>query len=332
MKQKKTYIQLIILIVLFTGLFIYNEFQKIYVEEDNSYIPIKEVIEKPIIEDEVTINEDPAEETKKEETTKNSKPNKPVDEVKPTPPVEEPVKTQEQTNDELRKSLQTKYGITIKYGHEMEGYLIAGEYTPTYLTDADVINESLRDVDSYISYYPKGFFKEMKDFEMPLTIHIVKNIPNSGIAGIADKEFYNDIRITVCTDEFFFRVLHHELFHYIEAYMETISYYKGGVFNGWNDLNPTGFKYGTTVDAYSYSLLDTTKTPYFINNYGQTNEREDRATLFEDLMARTIETKNSFISPNPIWYKGKMIAEEIDKWFDTVNSSTTERWERFIYI
>lgn len=134
----------------------------------------------------------------------------------------------------------------------------------------------------------------------------------------------------MCTDEFFFRVFHHEVFHYIEAYMEIIGY-NDGIFTDWNNYNPEGFVYGNTNSSYSYSMINPPTNSYFINDYGQTNEREDRATIFEDLMARAYETKNSFINTNNIWLKGKSISIEIDKYFNTVNSSTIERWERFIY-
>ncbi len=273
--------------------------------------------------------------TKKVETSKKTNQTKVENagnnqQITETP--EEPVtveKSKEQINDELRKSIQTKYGVTIKYGEEMGDYKLKGKL-PTKLTDPDEINENLKNIKTHIAYYPVGFFKEMKNYDMPLTIYLVKNIPGSGIVGIADKEFYSDIKITICTDQFFFRVFHHEVYHYIEAYMETKGY-NNSIFKNWDSLNPEGFSYGKTNSNYSYSLVDNDKIAYFINNYGQTNEREDRATIFEDLMARAYEPKNSYIESNNIWTKGKMISEEIDRYFKTVTSSKTERWERFIY-
>lgn len=238
-------------------------------------------------------------------------------------------KTQEQINDEYRKSIENEYGVTIKYADELGDYRLRG-YLPTKLTDPNEIYENLNNIKTHVAYYPVGFFKEMRDFGMPLTIYLVKNIPNSNIAGIADKEFYDDIKITICTDQFFFRVFHHEVFHYIEAYMEIVGY-NDGIFTNWDSLNPEGFSYGTTNSSYSYSIINPVDIAYFINDYGQTNDREDRATIFEDLMARSYELNNSYIEKNKIWDKAKAIAIEMDKYFNTVNSNTIERWERFIY-
>lgn len=306
------------------------------VEENNI---VKEVIEEvkvdknndKIIEENISVSNEkiiekivPNEEINKVEESKT-----PIEVVKSVEEKIKKVKTQEEINDEFRKSIENEYGVTIKYGNEMGDYRLSG-YLPTKLTDPLEINENLDNIKKYIAYYPVGFFKEMKDFGMPLTIYLVKNIPNSGIAGIADKEFYDDIKITVCTDEFFFRVFHHEIYHYIEAYMEVVGY-DNGVFTNWDSFNPDEFIYGSTNSSYSYSLINPPINSYFINDYGQTNDREDRATIFEDLISRAYETNNSFISTNNIWLKGKAICEEIDKYFDTVNLDNIERWERFIY-
>lgn len=147
---------------------------------DNKEEVIEKIIQKKeetSIKEEEVINNTNNSDKDKEEVIENTGDTKPV------------TKTQEQINDEFRKTIENMYGVTIKYGNEMGDYKLRG-YLPTKLLDPLEIYENLENIKEHITYYPVGFFKEMKDFGMPLTIYLVKNIPNSGIAGIADKEFY----------------------------------------------------------------------------------------------------------------------------------------------
>lgn len=239
------------------------------------------------------------------------------------------VKTEEQINDEYRKSVEQLYGINIKYGSELGNYLIYGQI-PTPVTDNDVIMKALKDMNNYLSYYPKGMFREIKNSGIDLSFYIVKTIPNTSVAGIADYEFGDRIKITLSTDSFFFRVIHHEIYHYMEKYMSFGSY-PNEVYPNWNTLNPNSFVYGDFNSEYSYNMINNLKGAYFINNYGQTNEREDRATIFEDMMARASKPKGCYDKDEQIWKKAKYISETIDKHFNTVNSNVIERWERFVY-
>lgn len=241
-------------------------------------------------------------------------------------------KTQVQINDEYRKSLETKYNINIKYGNEMNDYEIYG-VIPTYLDNPSDVYTNLNQVNTSLGYYPTGFFKEMKDHDTPLTLYLVYDVPGVDIAGLTDHQFGDNIIITLCTNEMIFRYIHHEIFHYIETYMSFEDYHEPAtLFKNWNNYNPSEYSYGSFISSYNYDRF-TVGDYYFINNYGQTNDREDRATIFEDLMARTEynELPHSFIEGNHLWDKAKYISDEIDRIFTCVNSSTTERWERMLY-
>ena len=239
---------------------------------------------------------------------------------------EEVVLTQAELNNQYRNKLQTTYGITIAYGDEMGSYLI-GYYSPTKMTDDTEINEYLTRIETELKKYPTGFFKEMKNFGMPLTLYIVKDIPNSGIAGLTDSQFADNIIISIKSGLLFEKTLNHEIMHYIDAYLK-IKMYPEDLESIWNELNPDNYTYGSFDTSLDF-LTTQNNNSYFLSNYAQTNWREDRATLFEDLMTRSLK-RSCYTEGTPLYNKIKTIAEQIDKYYDCVNSSTTEYWERFL--
>ncbi len=239
---------------------------------------------------------------------------------------EEVVLTQAELNNQYRNKLQTMYGITIAYGDEMGSYLI-GYYSPTKMTYDTEINEYLTRIETELKKYPTGFFKEMKNFGMPLTLYIVKDIPNSGIAGLTDSQFADNIIISIKSGLLFEKTLNHEIMHYIDAYLK-IKMYPEDLESIWNELNPDNYTYGSFDTSLDF-LTTQNNNSYFLSNYAQTNWREDRATLFEDLMTRSLK-RSCYTEGTPLYNKIKTIAEQIDKYYDCVNSSTTEYWERFL--
>ena len=241
---------------------------------------------------------------------------------------EQEVPTQEEINNTYRNELQNKYGVRIAYGNEMGNYSATGANL-TKMIDPNTISEYLKKVDSVLSLYPSGFFKEIINFNMPLTIYLVEAVENGQYAGLLDSQFMNDIKLTIKRDGLFERTLHHELFHYIDAYL-SVKMYPDNVEYSWNNLNPEGYSYGTVISSYTFNMVTNAPGAYFINDYSQTNYREDRATLFADMMTRVL--KKSYMNEGePILIKMRRIAEELDIYFSTVNSINKEYWERLIY-
>ncbi|MGN1372238.1 MAG: hypothetical protein ACI4XM_08200 [Candidatus Coprovivens sp.] len=239
---------------------------------------------------------------------------------------EEIVLSQEELNNQYREQLETSYGIKIAYGDEMGNYYVTS-YLPTKMTDEDEINEYLGRLENQLKKYPIGFFKEMKDFGTPLTLYLVKEIPNSGIAGLTDSQFANNIIITIKSGLLFEHTLNHELMHYIDVYIR-LKAYPEDLEPLWNSLNPDGYNYGSFDKSLDF-ITTQNNNSYFLSNYAQTNWREDRATLFEDMMTRAIK-RNCYSEGTPLYNKIKLISEQIDKYFDCVNNTTTEYWERFL--
>ena len=119
----------------------------------------------------------------------------------------------------------------------------------------------------------------------------------------------------------------HELMHYIDVYIR-LKAYPEDLEPLWNSLNPDGYNYGSFDKSLDFITTQNSNS-YFLSNYAQTNWREDRATLFEDMMTRNIK-RDCYSEGTPLYNKIKLISEQIDKYFGCVNSTTTEYWERFL--
>lgn len=226
------------------------------------------------------------------------------------------------TNNDLRSSIQNRYGITVRYGAETNGYTVGG-LSSIMLSDANRINEVLNSLNYNLSLYPSGFFQETKQGDYSLTIYLLKRYSQENVTGITDSTTKNVV-ISLATDYSFVESLHHELYHYIEKYM----FYRGANYTTWNSLNPVGFNYGKTNTAISYV---NTKDPYasFVNIYAQTDEYEDRASTFEYMMSPS--EASCLVTGTTIWKKAKYMCEQIDAVFQSVSPSVTEYWERYIY-
>lgn len=225
-------------------------------------------------------------------------------------------------NNNLRNSIENKYGITVKYGVETNGYTVSG-LSSVRLSDSNKINQVLNELNSNLSVYPAGLFNETKQGGYTLTIYLLKRYSQDNVTGITDSTTKN-VLISLATDYSFEESLHHEIYHYIEKYMYT----RGANYTTWNTLNPPDFKYGTTNSAFSYTTANNINA-YFVNDYAQTDEYEDRASTFEYLMSNS--EAGCLKTGTTIWKKAKYICEQIDAVFKTVTPSVTEYWERYVY-
>lgn len=238
-------------------------------------------------------------------------------------PIETPTQPSiETTNDNLRKNIESRYGISIRYGAKTNGYTVAGLST-IMLTDANRINQLLGELNSNLALYPSGFFNETKEGGYTLTLYLIKQYSQANVTGITDSTTKN-VLISLATDYSFTESLHHEIYHYIEKYMYT----RGANYTTWNTLNPAGFNYGATNATLSYTSTGSANA-YFVNNYAQTDQYEDRASTFEYMM--DTEEAICLQTGTTIWKKAKYISEQIDAVFRTVSPNITEYWERYVY-
>ena len=201
------------------------------------------------------------------------------------PPVVE--KTQAEKNDEYRKQLQNKYSVKIAYKNELGNYTING-YGSEKLNDDNKINNCLGEIGKTLKNYPNGFFKEMKDYGMPLTIYLVNSISDD-VSGLTDAKDKSDIKIMIAPASLFENTLNHEIMHYIDTYIKDKGY-PIDINNTMKDVNPVGFTYGDTSNDYVY-YFTSVDNAYFLSTYGKKNYLEDRAVLFSDMMTRTFANR-----------------------------------------
>ena len=143
------------------------------------------------------------------------------------------------------------------------------------------------------------------------------------VTGVTDST-YKRVLISVASDYSFSDTLHHELYHYIEKFIFS----KGFRFTSWNTLNPVDFNYGVVNGTLSYSRTYSADS-YFVNNYAQTDQFEDRASTFEYMM---MPNKASCLNNGKtIWLKAKTMSEQIDFFLNSVSPDVTEYWERHVY-
>ena len=240
----------------------------------------------------------------------------------PVPTPQTPAEpTIDEINNNLRVELQNKYGVTIKYGNETNGYSVGGMST-SIISDPSKINKALSDLSVNIANYPDGFFKEFNSIGLHLTIYLIDTYSVSEVTGVTDPSS-NNVIISIATYYPFSESFNHETYHYMERYIKI----KGGIFTAWQQYNPSDFKYGSLNSNLSFDRTNNANS-YFVNNYAQTDEYEDRASTFEYMMA---DAKKSCMNYNlPIWNKANYMSKVIDAYFNTVNSSTVEYWERFL--
>ncbi len=234
-------------------------------------------------------------------------------------------KTQAEKNDEYRKQLQNKYSVKIAYKNELGNYTING-YGSDKLNDDNKINNCLGEIDKTLKNYPNVFFKEMKDYGMPLTIYLVNSI-SGNVSGLTDAKDKNDIKIMIAPASLFENTLNHEIMHYIDSYIK-VKGYPIDINNTMKDVNPVGFTYGDTSNEYVY-YFTSVDNAYFLSSYGKTNYLEDRAVIFSDLMTRTF-TKDYYANGTPINKKAKLISLQIKEHFNTLSNTERYYWDRFL--
>ena len=239
------------------------------------------------------------------------------------PPVVE--KTQAEKNDEYRKQLQNKYSVKIAYKDELGNYTING-YGSDKLNDNNKINNCLGEINKTLKNYPNGFFKEMKDYGMPLTIYLVNSI-SGNVSGLTDAKDKSDIKIMIAPASLFENTLNHEIMHYIDSYIK-VKGYSIDINITMKDVNPIGFTYGDTSNEYVY-YFTSIDNAYFLSAYGKTNYLEDRAVIFSDLMTRTF-TKDYYADSTPINKKAKLISSQIKEHFNTLSNTGRYYWDRFL--
>ena len=280
----------------------------------------KPVESKPVVEEKPEIKPEKPNTTTDNNTNTSNSDNK--TENTQTPPQAVVTPTIEEKNATLRNTIQNTYGVVVKYGNETNGYSVGGMGTVA-LSDTNIINTALVNLNKALALYPSGFFQEVKGKGFPLTFYLIKRYSKENVTGVTDSSSKN-IVISIATDYDFADTFHHEVYHYMERYILST----GFTFTSWNTLNPSGFNYGTFNGNYSYAKTYS-EDAFFVNTYAMTDQYEDRASTFEYMMKSS--KASCFNYGKTIWLKAKTMCEQIDYFFSTVTESNKEHWERHVY-
>ena len=287
----------------------------------------KKVVDKPKTNTEVKKDNKPVEQPKPSTGTTTPPVNKPN--TGTTPPTPKPVeKTLKELNDEKIADMTSRYGVKFTVRDQSRTRVGRGNGTAIY--DEEKLKTVLNSVNYSLSLYPAGFFKEFNANGMSLTLNLLDKIDN-GLHGLSDSEFLSNVVISVATSSFLFEeTLHHEILHYIDNYIET-KMYPNTPETEYVTCNPAGFAYGNPNSSLSFKYTNA-QTAYFIADYGQINYKEDRATLFPRLMRPSISAGNEFLkySNSPLSCKARILVRQIDQAFNTVTSSKSIAWNRFV--
>ncbi len=224
------------------------------------------------------------------------------------------------SNDSLRNSIERRYHISVKYGSETDGYTVGGMSVRS-ITNTSQINKALKSLNNCLSVYPSGLYGEVTN-NYPLTIYLINKYSTNNVTGVTDSTNRN-VKMSIATAYPFNDSFHHETYHYLELYMRN----RGMSYTSWNDLNPVTFKYGTVNTTLSYARTFSADS-YFVNDYAQSSQEEDRASTFEFMMANS--KASCLNNGKPIYRKAKYMADTMDFFIDSCSTNTTERWEKYL--
>ena len=231
----------------------------------------------------------------------------PVQSTAPIPSTAPVTPTMHDTNQALINSIASTYGSSIGYGEG--GYCYDGSYCAA-ATDENAVHDALLTIQQASATFPSGFFRAFQGVN-GYRVYLYGNIPNE-VHGVATYP-YGDNVLYLNISSYSDTVYYHETFHIMEQYITCC----GGDFANWSSYNTNNSTFEDTYDPNSA----------FLYEYSQTNFREDRATLFADLMVRG-SWCTAGLSPKymdngtPINLKFKYLTSVINNYFPNNNA----RW------
>lgn len=205
---------------------------------------------------------------------------------------------------QLIKQIENDYGVRVMYGADIFGVSDLG--FEIMGTDEDTAYNYMLKLGDYFNYYPKGLLNET-GLGRPLVLYLCDKIKNN-VEGLSIYiGGYNVIYMQVGgKDEYFFSSLSHEMGHALENGIDA------ELIAGWTELMPTQVikAYGDGIEGISveYTPDDKGKTPvWFTDVYGRSNEKEDRATVFQKMYDTYISGETGMFS-----YEG--LKKKADYW------------------
>ena len=201
---------------------------------------------------------------------------------------------------ERADGLEKTYGIHILLGQQTAATCAHSDFTVEVNEDAAAISAALTALEAELAKYPEGFTKQFRNSVLEgglyicLTGSIEGGIDTVGFARPSGDRY--NLVLDITTDDPA-ATFHHELWHAIEMRIGVDSFELAG----WNGCNPAGFTYYGRYDSGYTDLTRWTHTggsgaeSFFVDPYSRINGREDRARIWEYVMAG--DTQNVLSAP-----------------------------------
>lgn len=186
------------------------------------------------------------------------------------------------------KYLKNNYNVTISFDVDSG---LHGDYEISKITNYNDIVNALSYVEDYFLMFNKEFFTRFYEMNMNgLKIYLASDIKGSkdgynltDVVGLSYQK-NNTYIIVVKANNSLLKTLAHETMHTIDNYLILNGY----TYDTWKSLNNYGFTYShkyyineTFTDTLSN--YENNEDVYFVDAYGRSSEKEDRARIFEQI-------------------------------------------------
>ena len=217
------------------------------------------------------------------------------------------------------KYLKNNYNVTISFDVDSG---LHGDYEISKITNYNNIVNALSYVEDYFLMFNKEFFTRFYEMNMNgLKIFLASDIKGSkdgynltDVVGLSYQK-NNTYIIVVKANNSLLKTLAHETMHTIDNYLTLNGY----TYDTWNCLNNNGFTYShkyyineTFTDTLSN--YENNEDVYFVDAYGRSSEKEDRARIFEQICLG----KDLSEYPN-LYNKEKYLKNEIVTYFPEIS-------------
>ena len=217
------------------------------------------------------------------------------------------------------KYLKNNYNVTISFDVDSG---LHGDYEISKITNYNDIVNALSYVEDYFLMFNKEFFTRFYEMNMNgLKIFLASDIKGSkdgynltDVVGLSYQK-NNTYIIVVKANNSLLKTLAHETMHTIDNYLTLNGY----TYDTWKSLNNYGFTYShkyyineTFTDTLSN--YENNEDVYFVDAYGRSSEKEDRARIFEQICLG----KDLSEYPN-LYNKEKYLKNEIVTYFPEIS-------------
>lgn len=217
------------------------------------------------------------------------------------------------------KYLKNNYNVTISFDVDSG---LHGDYEISKITNYNDIVNALSYVEDYFLMFNKEFFTRFYEMNMNgLKIFLASDIKGSkdgynltDVVGLSYQK-NNTYIIVVKANNSLLKTLAHETMHTIDNYLTLNGY----TYDTWKSLNNYGFTYSHKYyinESFTDTLsnYENNEDVYFVDAYGRSSEKEDRARIFEQICLGKDLSKY----PN-LYNKEKYLKNEIVTYFPEIS-------------